>query len=132
MEKYGRASDYSNSAVLESRTTTEWRLNGGQVKAREIILIGMLFFAGFLVSEFLIEHMKFDHPFQRFIARIIFQAGFYLIVYLFFALRDTNRRLRLYETLHFREKRLHHRGVHSSQRRRTIIRKGYYGRYKGR
>jgi hypothetical protein len=108
------------------------RKNGGKVKAREIVLIGILFFAGFLITEFLIEHMRFDHPFQRFIARIIFQAGFYIIVYFLFALRDTNRRIRRFEAIHSREKRIRLRGNRSVRKRRTFIRKGINGQYKGR
>lgn len=105
-----------------------WRKNGGQVKAREIILIGVLFFAGFLVSEFLIEHMVFDTPLQRLIARIVFQAEFYLIVYLLFALRDAGRRLRFIETLYSREKRLHLLGRRAGRQRRFYRGKGKYGR----
>ncbi len=85
---------------------TRRRKGVGQVKAREIVLIGALFFAGFVVSEFLIEHMAFDNPFQRFLARVICQAGFYLVIYMLFALADAQRRLKLMETLRTRERRL--------------------------
>ena len=76
------------------------------MKAKEIVLIGALFFAGFVVSEFMIEHMAFDNPLERFLARVICQAGFYVVIYLLFALADAQRRLRLMETLRTRERRL--------------------------
>jgi hypothetical protein len=65
-----------------------------------------LFFAGFVVSEFLIAHMVFDNPFQRFLARIVIQAQFYLVLYLLFTIRDTQKRLRWMEVLWSRERRL--------------------------
>lgn len=82
------------------------RNDGGKVKAREIIYIGTLCFLGFLVSEFLVGHMTFSYPLQRFLARVIFQAGFYTGLYLLFALRDAGRRLRLLEALYSREKQV--------------------------
>ncbi len=85
---------------------TRRRKGVGQVKAREIIFIGSLFFAGFVVSEFMIEHMAFGNPLERFLARVICQAGFYVVIYLMFALADAQRRLRLMETLRTRERRL--------------------------
>jgi len=85
---------------------TRKRKGIGQVKAREIIFIGALFFAGFVVSEFLIEHMTFDNPLQRFLARVICQAGFYLVIYMMFALSDTQKRLKHMEALRSRERKL--------------------------
>ena len=76
------------------------------MKAKEIVLIGALFFAGFIVSEFIIEHMVFDNPFQRFLARLILQAQFYLVLYLLFTMWDTQKRLRWMEVLWSRERRL--------------------------
>ncbi len=98
------------------------------VKAREIFLIGVLFFAGFLISEFLVDRMMFDNPLQRFGARVIFQAEFYLIIYLLFALRDIGRRLRLIETLYSREKRLLPQNRRLNMKRRIIKRGDYYGK----
>ncbi len=104
------------------------RKSGGQVKSREIFLIGVLFFAGFLVSEFLIEHMVFESPLQRLMARIIFQAQFYLTVYLLFALRDTGRRIRLIEALYSREKRLRRHAHRYTRRWRFFSGKERYGK----
>jgi len=102
------------------------------VKAREIIYIAGLFFAGFLVSEFLVEHMAFDYPVQRFLARIIFQSGFYGVLYFLFVLRDMGRRLRFLESLYSRERRIRLRNCRFGQVRRVTGGKGMDGNLKGR
>ena len=105
----------------------------GQVKVKEIVLIGALFFAGFIVSEFIIEHMVFENPFQRFFARVILQAQFYLILYLLFTVWDTQKRIRWMEVLWSRERRLRLRNRLARFTPKTgCVRKGANGRNKAR
>jgi len=102
-----------------------------QVKAREIVLIGMLFFAGFILSEFIIEHMMFANAYQRFLARVIFYAQFWLILYLLFAVWDTQKRIRWMEVLWSRERRLRLRNRLAGLTSKTgFARKGLHGRDK--
>jgi hypothetical protein len=74
------------------------------VKTKEILLIGILFFAGFVLLEFLIEHI-FKSPFPRLIARIVFQGQFYLILYLLFNSWDISKRMKWLELTLIRERR---------------------------
>ncbi len=75
------------------------------MKTKEILLIVILFFVGFVLSEFLIEHIVFEGPVQRLIARILFQGQFYLILYLLFNLWDLSKRVRWLELILSRERR---------------------------
>jgi hypothetical protein len=103
------------------------------MKAKEIVLIGALFFAGFVVTEFIIEHLMFDNPFQRFLARIILQAEIYLILYLLFAIRDAQKRIRWMEALWSREHHLRLKGrIARIIPRNGYVRKGSNGRSKAR
>lgn len=106
--------------------------NGGQVKAKEIVLIALLFFFGFMMVEFLIAHMEFDNALQRFFARIILLAPFYFLVYIVFTVRDIQRKLRLIEVSHSRERRVWSRERMLRLKHRIKNHgKGGYGRYKG-
>ena len=87
------------------------------MKTKEILLIGILFFAGFVLLEFLIEHI-FAGPFQRLIARILFQGQFYLIMYLLFNLWDLSKRVRWLELILSRERRPRLRLIELRQKRR--------------
>lgn len=78
--------------------------DGDQVKTKEILLIGILFFLGFMLSEFFIEHIVFDGPVQRLIARILFQGQFYLIIYLLFNSFDLSRRVKWLELIFSRDR----------------------------
>lgn len=74
------------------------------MRTKEILLIGILFIAGFVLLEILIEHI-FAGPFQRLIARILFQGQFYLILYLLFNSWDITKRVRWLELILTRERR---------------------------
>ena len=103
------------------------------MKAKQIVLIVALFFAGFIVTEFIIEHMVFENPFQRFLARVILQAQFYLILYLLFTVWDTQKRIRWMEVLWSRERRLRLRNRLARVIPKTgCVRKGSNGRKKAR
>ena len=97
-----------------------------KVKAREIIVIGALFFAGFVVSEFFIEHMVFETPFQRFLARVFCQAQFYLLVYLAITLADMQKRVRRMDIFRSRVRRLRRKTPMISDN--GLRRKRSYGR----
>lgn len=106
--------------------------NGGQVKAREIVLIALLFFFGFIMVEFLIAHVEFDSALQRFLARIILLVPFYLLIYMVFSVRDLQRKLTLLETSHSRERRMRSRERSMRLKHRICnIGKGGNGRYQG-
>lgn len=106
--------------------------NGGQVKAKEIVLIALLFFAGFMMSEFLIEHMMFENAVQRLLARIIIQAQIYLVMYILFNMRDIQRKVRLMEASHDRERFVRMRERSLRLKFRTGDHgKDEYARYKG-
>jgi hypothetical protein len=124
----GFASDPETGADARSRREE----NGGQVKAREIVQIALLFFLGFMMVEFLIAHMEFDDALQRFLARVILLAPFYFLVYMVFTVRDLQRKLRLMEVSHSQERRLwsRERALRLKHRIKNHG-KGGYGRYTG-
>ncbi len=102
------------------------------MKAREIVLIALLFFFGFMMVEFLIAHMEFDNALQRFLARVIFLAPFYLLVYMVFSVRDMQRKLQLLDTSRSHERRDRPRERSLRLKYRTSnYGKGENGRYKG-
>ena len=67
------------------------------MKSGEIIIITLLVVAGFLMADLLVDKIILQSADQRFLMRIGFQAQFYVIIYLFFDLRDSSRRLRVLE-----------------------------------
>jgi hypothetical protein len=106
--------------------------NRKQVKAREIVFIALLFFFGFMMVEFLIAHMVFEFAFQRFLARIILLALFYLIVYIMFNVRDLQRKFLFFESSHSRDHQMRSRErLLRLKQRAKKYGKGGYGRYKG-
>ena len=76
------------------------------MKPGEIILITLLVITGFLMADFLVDHLMLQGVFQRFVMRIGFQAQFFILIYLFFDLRDNSRRLQRLERRFAREHRL--------------------------
>ena len=69
------------------------------METREILLLILLFLCCFFITEFLVDHLLLDNPFQRFIARVGFQILFYGFVYLLFDSRDISRRIKKMEKL---------------------------------
>jgi len=75
------------------------------LKSSEIISITLLVIAGFMMTEFIVNHLQVEGIFRRFIIRIGFQAQFYALIYLFFDHLDSSRRLRILEIRFARGKR---------------------------
>ena len=67
------------------------------MKSSEIISITLLVIAGFMMTEFIVNHLQIEGIFRRLIIRIGFQAQFYALIYLFFDHLDSSRRLRTLE-----------------------------------
>ena len=75
----------------------------GKTRPGEIILITLLVIVGFVMTEFIINHLIFTGALQRFIMRIGFQIQFFVLIYLFFNSRDNSRRVRVLEKCFMRE-----------------------------
>ncbi len=67
------------------------------MKSSEIISITLLVIAGFMMTEFIVNHLHVEGILRRFIIRIVFQAQFFALIYLFFDHLDISRRLRTLE-----------------------------------
>jgi hypothetical protein len=67
------------------------------VKSKEIIIITLLVFVGFLIADYLVDNFMIHGADQRFIIRLGFQASFFILIYLFFDSRDNSQRLRKLE-----------------------------------
>ena len=77
----------------------------GKTRPGEIILITLLVIVGFVMTEFIINHLIFTGALQRFIMRIGFQIQFFVLIYLFFNSRDNSRRVRVLEKCFMRERK---------------------------
>ncbi|MBN1291390.1 MAG: hypothetical protein JXB48_06080 [Candidatus Latescibacteria bacterium] len=64
------------------------------MKTKEILILVLLFVAGFYMAEFFVDHLVLHSPVQRFIARIGFQLQFYGLIYLLFDTRDMSRKIK--------------------------------------
>jgi len=68
------------------------------LKPTEIFIVTLLVILGFVVANFFIDHLYVRGVFERFALRVVFQAQFLALIYLFFESRDISRRLKTLES----------------------------------
>jgi len=89
------------------------------LKSSEIISITLLVIAGFMMTEFIVDHLQVEGIFRRFVIRIGFQAQFFALIYLFFDYLDSSRRLRTLEIRFTRGKKANSKTRFLRRKRKT-------------